>query len=151
MGYYYQDEPIPGRDERRARRSDAVRPRSLLPSSRSGAREKGSSWTMISAEELLGGYQSAGRRTVSGPVPEKIARLLDMMTPYQVTEEGRSEAFLAQARFMEDYEDDYRMEGRTIRHIFTAYQELSLDELRGYFAWRTQIRRGERPNLFFGS
>ena len=145
MGYYYQDEPIPERRERRAKRPGAASLRPLRHASRSGVGESRSSWTMISAEELLGGYQPAGRRTVSGPVPEKIARLLDMMMPYQVTEEGRSEAFLRQARFMEDYEDDYRMEGKTIRHIFTAYQELSLDELRGYFAWRTQVRRGEVP------
>lgn len=104
----------------------------------------GSSWTFISEEELYGGYR--GRKTAvnHASCPEKIRALLEMTDYYEVDEERRTDAFLKQARFMEEYEDDYRMRSLPVHHIYAAYQELSADELRGYFSWRTRIRRGEK-------
>lgn len=52
--------------------------------------------------------------------------------------------FYEQARFMENFEDDYRFEG-TFHSFFPTYADMSSEQLRGYFTWRTRVRRGETP------
>ena len=52
------------------------------------------------------------------------------------------EIFYRQARFMEDFEDDYDYGGEFVRY-FPTYQSMSDMQLRGYFSWRTRTRRGE--------
>lgn len=49
--------------------------------------------------------------------------------------------FYTQGKFMEDYEDDYDFDGEVVQY-YPTYQELTTRELRGYFTWRTQVRRG---------
>lgn len=51
------------------------------------------------------------------------------------------EIFYAQAKFMEDFEDDYDYGGEFFRY-YPTYQSMSDIQLRGYFSWRTQVRRG---------
>ena len=159
MSGFYHDEPIPcrgrGREDRRhgsfpakERYSAGSGDRSFGHVSRSrdsGSRTAGSSWTYISEEELYGRRGSRENRT--GPenrnLPEKMRKLLEMTKTYETDDRKRTEAFLEQAAYMADYEDNYRMRSIPVRHIFVAYQEMQPDELRGYFAWRTRIRRGE--------
>ena len=43
---------------------------------------------------------------------------------------------------MEDYEDDVPWNG-TYKRYFPTYHDLNLPQLRGYFTWRTHVRRGE--------
>lgn len=50
--------------------------------------------------------------------------------------------FYEQARFMEHFEDDYPFEGR-FDSYFPTYADMSAEQLRGYFSWRTAVRRGE--------
>ena len=50
--------------------------------------------------------------------------------------------FCRQARFMEDYEDDAPWGGDII-HYFPTYHDLTVRQLRGYFTWRTHVRRGQ--------
>ena len=52
------------------------------------------------------------------------------------------EAFLSAARAMEDYEDNSPFAG-TVPLYQPAYRDLTPNELRGYFTWRTALRRGE--------
>lgn len=52
------------------------------------------------------------------------------------------EDFLSAARAMEDYEDNCPFAG-TVPLYEPAYRDLTPNELRGYFTWRTAIRRGE--------
>ena len=49
--------------------------------------------------------------------------------------------FYRQGKFMEDYEDDAPWEG-TFSRYFPTYHDLNIRQLRGYFTWRTQVRRG---------
>ena len=160
MSGFYHDEPIPGRGRGREDRRHGSLPakerysagsgdRSFGHVSRSrdsGSRTAGSSWTYISEEELYGRSGSVENRT--GPenrnLPEKMRKLLEMTRTYETDDRKRTEAFLEQAAYMADYEEDYRMRGIPVRHIFVAYQEMQPDELRGYFAWRTRIRAGEK-------
>ena len=45
-------------------------------------------------------------------------------------------------KFMEDYEDDKPWNGNFL-HYFPSYNDLDIEQLRGYFTWRTHVRRGE--------
>ena len=72
-------------------------------------------------------------------------RILEMMQLYEygtTSFENRCRNFIKQGRFMEDYEDDAPWNCE-FRRYFTTYHDLNLNQLRGYFAWRARVRRGE--------
>ena len=121
-----------------------------------------SPWNFITEEELFSGFRPVEPRTQYGagrpgksaqqagrgmPVPEKIRKLNSMLSPYQYGFEKKSRAFLEQARFMADYEEEVPGPGApdpywpVQRHNLPAYQELNIYELSSYFRWRTQIRQ----------
>ena len=55
---------------------------------------------------------------------------------------GRNaERFYRQAKFMEDYEDDAEWTERFTLY-YPTYNDLSLRRLRGYFGWRSRVRKG---------
>lgn len=54
------------------------------------------------------------------------------------------DVFLRQARFLADYEDNFKYTGNSLRY-YPVYQYLTDKELRGYFSWRTKVRKGEFP------
>lgn len=58
--------------------------------------------------------------------------------------------FLKQAKLLANYEDDYQFEGSVVRY-YPTYQALTDQELRGYFSWRTQLRKGnmQKASLSF--
>ncbi|MDR2570899.1 MAG: TerB N-terminal domain-containing protein [Oscillospiraceae bacterium] len=56
-----------------------------------------------------------------------------------------SELFYRQARFMEDFSDDYEHEAH-FNMYYPYYQHMGYEYLRTYFTWRTRVRQGEiRP------
>lgn len=58
--------------------------------------------------------------------------------------------FVSQAELAADYEDDLPYNG-TFMHYFPTYRAMSDVQLRGYFTWRTHVRRGDvrRASLSF--
>lgn len=50
--------------------------------------------------------------------------------------------FYKQAKFMESVEDDYEYNEPFLRY-YPTYRALSDKQLRGYFSWRTRVRKGE--------
>lgn len=54
------------------------------------------------------------------------------------------EIFYMQAKFLADYEDNFKYTGNSLRY-YPVYQYLNDKELRGYFSWRAKIRKGEFP------
>ena len=52
-----------------------------------------------------------------------------------------AEIFYRQGKFMENYEDDVPWTG-AYRHYFPVYHDLNIPQLRGYFTWRTGVRKG---------
>lgn len=50
--------------------------------------------------------------------------------------------FKRQAEFMADYEDDHEYSGVFISY-YPTYRSMNDRQLRGYFTWRTKIRKGE--------
>lgn len=54
---------------------------------------------------------------------------------------NKTASFLLQARFMEDFEDDFS--GQSYFHCYyPTYEDMNVRQLREYFTWRTQFRRG---------
>ena len=71
-------------------------------------------------------------------------RLREMKRLYEYgpdTPSSRARNFIRQARFMEDYEDDLPWKGEYILY-YPTYQDLTTRQLRGYFTWRTRLRKG---------
>ena len=84
-----------------------------------------------------------------GPVREPEAlpeRLREMKHLYEYgsnSVEARAANFLRQGRFMADYEDDASWTGMNFACYFPTYHDLTTRQLRGYFAWRTHVRKGD--------
>ena len=55
-----------------------------------------------------------------------------------------SELFFRQARFMEDFTDNYEGEAR-FNMYFPYYQHMGYEQLRTYFTWRTKVRSDNTP------
>ena len=55
--------------------------------------------------------------------------------------QSRESIFIKQGKLLAAYEDDY-VYNRRVTHYFPTYQSLTNPELRGYFSWRTKLRRG---------
>lgn len=54
----------------------------------------------------------------------------------------RESVFFKQAKLLANYEDDYDYAGNVVRY-YPTYQSLTDQELRGYFSWRTKLRKGD--------
>ena len=83
------------------------------------------------------------QRSADAPTVEKLPKLIRAMRSIaQVSGrfQPREEIFVKQARLMEHYEDDFIFDG-TVTRYYPTYESLSDVELRGYFEWRTQVRR----------
>lgn len=78
--------------------------------------------------------------------PEKIRQMYLLAqgnsVKYCTASVSKARLFYVQGKFMENYEDDFPWYGE-IRAYLPDYQSLSIDQLRGYFTWRSKIRKGE--------
>ncbi|MBQ6551682.1 MAG: TerB N-terminal domain-containing protein [Lachnospiraceae bacterium] len=88
----------------------------------------------------------AGRpRPERSPLPEKLREMKRLYEYGRESMEAKAKNFCRQGFFMEDYTDDAPWTGRFTGY-FPTYHELTGDQLRGYFAWRTHLRLGDfRP------
>lgn len=82
------------------------------------------------------------RREPEAPVPEPILAARALETGVPAYRQSREAIFVKQAELLRSYEDDYVYERQVIRY-FPTYQSLTDQELRGYFSWRTKLRRGD--------
>ncbi|MGI5111451.1 TerB N-terminal domain-containing protein [Treponema putidum] len=74
-------------------------------------------------------------------IPEKIRKMIKLYRYGDGSFRQKCRNFYVQAKFMEDYEDDAPWNGEFHRY-FTVYHDLSVKQLRGYFTWRTKVRKG---------
>ena len=76
-----------------------------------------------------------------GYVPDPIKQLRDL----QVTPQGRTwsetRLFYEQARLLEDFEDHAPFSGQFVSY-YPTYRSMNDRQLRGYFTWRADVRRG---------
>ena len=89
---------------------------------------------------------SSGTRIPPRPKEEAVPeRIREMRRLYQYGSHSFAQKcrnFYRQGKFMEDYEDDVPWRGE-FKQYFTTYHDLTVRQLRGYFSWRTKIRKGE--------
>jgi hypothetical protein len=74
-------------------------------------------------------------------VPEKIRQMLHLYEYGDGSFKKKCWNFYQQGKFMEDYEDDAPWDGKFERY-FPTYHDLTIPKLRGYFTWRTNVRKG---------
>ena len=94
---------------------------------------------IMTGREYYDRYTSG--RSCSG-VPEKIQKMLDMYDYGDGSFSQKCRVFRDQGMFMKDYEDSALWYG-DLRRYFPTYHDLNIRQLRGYFAWRTEIRKGK--------
>lgn len=95
-------------------------------------------------------YEDTALPPPEDPLPDEEethipAKIVEMVRLYRY--EGNSfvqrcRNFYLQGKFMENYEDDVPWNG-TYKRYFPTYHDLNLPQLRGYFTWRTHVRKGE--------
>ena len=91
--------------------------------------------------------RAAGRGLPASPIPEPIRRMMALYVPGSARVPGgidrdqRLRNFLRQAQAMKDYEDD-APESLFFDRPLPSYHDMSLPQLRWYFTWRTQARKG---------
>ena len=73
------------------------------------------------------------------PSPLLAARSLENGMP--AYRQSRESIFVKQGKLLASYEDVYVYDRQVLRY-FPTYQSLTDPELRGYFSWRTKLRRG---------
>ena len=76
------------------------------------------------------------------PIPTRILEMMQLYEYRSSSFENKCRNFVRQGKFMEDYEDDAPWNSE-VKRYFATYHDLNLNQLRGYFAWRTRVRRGE--------
>lgn len=75
-------------------------------------------------------------------IPEKIREMRRLYEYGYGSFQNTCRNFYIQGKFMEDYEDDAPWNG-TFQKYFPTYHDLAAEQLRGYFTWRTAVRRGK--------
>lgn len=75
------------------------------------------------------------------PLPGRIRSMRSIAPDYARYPYSKNLHFYRQGKWMEDYEEEsFEYHGRFLRY-FPTYQTMNNDQLRGYFAWRTAVRR----------
>lgn len=80
------------------------------------------------------------------PIPKKIREMRRLYEYGDGSFRQKCRNFYVQGKFMENYEDDLPWQGEIFRY-FPTYHDLSLAQLRGFFTWRTEVRKGNYQKI----
>ena len=80
------------------------------------------------------------------PIPKQIQEMRQMYRYGDGSFRQKCKNFYLQGKYMEDYEDEAPLP-RDYRQYFLTYHDLNARQLRGYFAWRTKIRKGSYEQI----
>ena len=75
-------------------------------------------------------------------LPEKYRQMRSIGSGDATLLLNEARLFFETAKFMEDFEDDYEYHGVFMKY-FPTYRQMNDRQLRGYFSWRTAVRRKE--------
>ena len=75
-------------------------------------------------------------------LPERLRQMRRLFEYGMESAYDRAKNFYRQGMFMQDYEDDAPWSGDFVCY-FPTYHDLTTKQLRGYFSWRSHIRRGD--------
>ena len=84
--------------------------------------------------------QPAGK--LSNYVPDEIRQMRKLAESFSFYRQSAEKRFYDQAVMMAAYEDDFAYTGQFVRY-FPTYETMDTRQLRGYFTWRTNVRRGD--------
>lgn len=123
---------------------DAIIEQILAASRAKGGRVLSSERTYADEPILLRGSQLASY------LPEPIRQMRALARRGEARTWSDARLFVEQARLMENFEDDFPYEGE-FSSYFPTYESMTNAQLRGYFTWRTHVRRGkvEQTSLSF--
>ena len=83
-----------------------------------------------------------GLQSAKQHVPEQIRRMKNLYQYRSGSFRQICKNFYVQGKFMENYEDNAPWDGVVSTCYWPTYHNLSLAQLRGYFTWRTELRKG---------
>ena len=75
-------------------------------------------------------------------VPDEIREMQKLASSHDAYTHSEQWLFYTQGKFMENYEDDFEFKGEFVKY-FPTYRSMNVRPLRGFFSWRTKVRRGE--------
>lgn len=108
---------------------------------------------VMNDEKLLNSKSFQNRVYKDEPILKTAARLCKPKTPERIEQMKKiafspdaywktsAWLFYTQGKFMEDYEDNYNYDA-DFSGFYTTYRDLTAQQLRGYFSWRTKVRNG---------
>lgn len=84
------------------------------------------------------------------PEDSKLREMRNLMFSMNYHQRSSEYLFYIQGKFMEDYEDNAPYYGEVVKY-FPTYQDMTNEQLRGYFTWRKKVRNGivEKTSLSF--
>ena len=86
-------------------------------------------------------FSGSSYRPEKEVIPDRIRAMRRLYEYGPETPESRAANFVRQGSFMADYEDDLPWSG-DFSSYFPTYHDLRTEQLRGYFSWRTELRKG---------
>ncbi len=95
-----------------------------------------------SYQETLLPFPGSPVRPARETTPERLRQMRHLFEYGIESVETRAGNFYRQAVFMQDYEDDLPWTG-SFSQYFPTYRDMTTRQLRGYFTWRTHLRKGE--------
>lgn len=75
-------------------------------------------------------------------LPKKYFQMKEFAQNFNCYIDTEASLFYKQAKFMENFEDDFNYTGNFVRS-FPTYRLMNDQQLRGYFSFRTKVRHGE--------
>ena len=78
-------------------------------------------------------------------IPDKLREMKELAFTPEAYWKTSPWLFRQQGLFMKDYTDDQPF-GEDFTAYYPTYRDLSTDQLRGYFSWRTAVRRNDSPD-----
>lgn len=75
-------------------------------------------------------------------MPDEIRQMRKLAESFSFYRQSAEKRFYDQAVMMAAYEDDFAYTGQFVRY-FPTYETMDTRQLRGYFTWRTNVRRGD--------
>ena len=79
-------------------------------------------------------------------IPKKITDMRKLYKYGDYSFNQKVKNFYNQGKFMEEYEDDFLWNGE-FHQYFPTYNDLNVRQLRGYFSWRSQVRKGNYQKI----
>lgn len=80
-------------------------------------------------------------RICKSKIPERIEQMRKIAFSPDAYWKTSAWLFYNQGKFMEDYDDNYNYNAE-FSGFYTTYRDLTAQQLRGYFSWRSKVRNG---------